>query len=179
MNDGQGFITTPTCHTGAELELGVRYKVRASLQAVDNGDLFHAPCWNRFVISEVLESEEVNEPFVLKPAVIDFYDLTTRPLNLLGTEVTFEGALKDLYQLTRKVAANYVTIEAEYRGDKIHILNYKSIDLNRYPDEPCGQTEELVSEGLSCGCGAELQCNDEGIYYCEDNSSFYFQQTCN
>lgn len=179
MNDGQGFITTPTCYTGAELSLGVRYKVKASLQAVDNGDMYHAACWDQFVISEVLESEEINEPFVLNPAVIDFYDLTNRPLNLLGTELTFEGELEDLYRLTRQVSATSVTIEAEYREDKIHILNYKRIDFYSYPDEPCGQTEELLRGGLSCGCGAELQCNDEGTYYCEDDVSFYFQQTCN
>ena len=118
LQDGQGFVTTPTCHSGVELEWGKRYTVRASLQGVDNGDLTSAPCWDEFVISEVLEVEEVDESFTLEPYQLDFYDFSNRPLSLLGKELTFADNLEDLYILIRDLRFTKLSIDLKLDSSK-------------------------------------------------------------
>ena len=177
--DGQGFVTMPTCHSGAELEWGKRYTVRASLQGVDNGNLDSAPCWDEFVISEVLEVEEVDEPFTLTPYQSDFYNFSDRPLSLLGKELTFADNLEDLYILIRDLRFTKLSIDLKVDGDRLQLVDFNSITVD--PEHPSQEidhtTTELTAGGLSCGCGQEFQY-DEGVYSCGDQGPLVFQQLC-
>ena len=177
--DGQGFVTTPTCHSGAELEWGKRYTVLASLHSIDNGNLSSAPCWQKFVISEVLEVEEVNEPFTLTPTWADFYNRSDMPLSLLGKELTFADNLEDLYVLSRDLRFTYLSIDLNVNGDQLQLVDFNSIIVD--PDNPSQDLDqthtELTAGGLSCGCDQDVQY-DEGVFSCGDQGPLVFQQLC-